>query len=109
MGKPDIEAYKLNKMFSAPVGDLSAEKQELLNEVKAVRTTPRDARFPTQNQANHCWNRYNEWLVCLKSTKDEEGCKNMRYLALKICPAVWYEKWDEERDGGIYPGIKVDN
>ena len=109
MGKPDIEAYKLNKMFSAPVGDLSAEKQELLNEVKAVRTTPRDARFPTQNQANHCWNRYNEWLVCLKSTKDEEGCKNMRYLALKICPAIWYEKWDEERDGGIFPGIKVDN
>ncbi|KAL3809664.1 hypothetical protein ACHAXA_004215 [Cyclostephanos tholiformis] len=109
MGKPDIEAYKLNKMFTAPVGDLSAEKQELLNEVKAVRTTPRDARFPTQNQANHCWNRYNEWLVCLKSTKDEEGCKNMRYMALKICPAIWTEKWDEEREGGVFPGIKVEN
>jgi cytochrome c oxidase subunit 6b len=109
MTKPDIEAYKLNKIFTAPVGDLSAEQQELLNEVKATRTTPRDNRFSgAQNQANHCWNRYNEWLVCLKSTKDEEGCKNMRYLALKICPSIWTDKWDEERDEGRYPGIKTD-
>ena len=107
MGKPDIETYKLNKIFTAPVGDLSAEQQELLNEVKATRTTPRDNRFAgAQNQANHCWNRYNEWLVCLKSTKDEEGCKNMRNLAVKICPSIWTEKWDEERDEGTYPGIK---
>jgi len=109
MGKPDIETYKLNKMFSEPLPELSAEKQELLNEVKAVRTTPRDARFPTQNQANHCWNRYNEWLVCMKSTGDEEGCRNMRYMALKICPYIWYEKWDEEREEGKFTGIKVDN
>ncbi|KAL3761466.1 hypothetical protein ACHAW5_001396 [Stephanodiscus triporus] len=59
-------------MFSAPVGELSAEKQELLNEVKAVRTTPAMLASLPKNQANHCWNRYNEWLVCLKSTKDEE-------------------------------------
>lgn len=109
MGKPDIETYKLNKIFSAPVGDLTAGEQELFNEIKANRTTPRDARFPTQNQANHCWNRYNEWLVCLKSTKDEEGCKSMRHMALKICPSLWREKWDEERGEGTYPGIKVDN
>lgn len=105
MGKPDAEAYKLNKIFSTPVGDLTAEQQELYNEVAANKTTPRDARFPTQNQANHCWNRYNEWLVCKKGTNDEEGCKNMRNLALKICPAIWTEKWDEERDEGIYAGI----
>ena len=109
MTKPDLEAYKLNKIFTAPVGDLTAEQQELLNEVKATRTTPRDNRFTgAQNQANHCWNRYNEWLVCLKSTKDEEGCKNMRNLAVKICPSIWTDKWDEERDEGTVPGIKTD-
>lgn len=107
-GHADIDTYKLNKIFTAPVGDLSAEQQELLNEVKATRTTPRDARFPTQNQANHCWNRYNEWLVCLKSTQDEEGCKAMRNMAVKICPTIWTDKWDEERGEGIYPGIKTD-
>ena len=108
MSKPDIDNYKLNKIFTAPVGDLTAEQQELFNEVKGVRTTPRDQRFPTQNQANHCWNRYNEWLVCLKSTKDEAGCKSMRQMALNICPSIWSDKWDEERDENTYPGIQVD-
>jgi hypothetical protein len=33
----------------------------------------------------------------------------MRYMALKICPYIWYEKWDEEREEGKFTGIKVDN
>mmetsp|Transcript_20932 Transcript_20932/g.37800 ORF Transcript_20932/g.37800 Transcript_20932/m.37800 type:complete len:110 (-) Transcript_20932:154-483(-) len=107
MGKPDIDTYKLNKIFTTPVPDLSAEDQELLNEVKATRTTPRDNRFPTQNQANHCWNRYNEWLLCLKTTKDEDGCRGMRNMALQICPSFWSDKWDEERGEGNFPGINV--
>eukprot|EP00571_Detonula_confervacea_P016231 CAMPEP_0172297468 /NCGR_PEP_ID=MMETSP1058-20130122/480_1 /TAXON_ID=83371 /ORGANISM="Detonula confervacea, Strain CCMP 353" /LENGTH=110 /DNA_ID=CAMNT_0013006625 /DNA_START=510 /DNA_END=842 /DNA_ORIENTATION=- len=109
MGKTEVETYKLNKIFSTPPAELSAEQQELYNEVKANRTTPRDARFVgAQNQANHCWNRYNEWLVCLKSTQDEEGCKVMRNMALKICPSLWSDKWDEERGEGIYPGVNVE-
>ncbi|KAL7481664.1 hypothetical protein ACHAW6_007342 [Cyclotella cf. meneghiniana] len=107
-GHADIDTYKLNKIFTAPVGDLTAEQQELLNEVKASRTTPRDPRFPTTNQSNHCWNRYNEWLVCLKSTNDEEGCKAMRFQALKICPTIWTDKWDEERGEGTFAGIKTE-
>jgi cytochrome c oxidase subunit 6b len=108
MGGADIETYKLNKIFTATPGDLTAEQQELLNEVKATRTTPRDPRFPTQNQANHCWNRYNEWLVCLKQTGDEAGCKPLRYAATKICPTIWTDKWDEERDEGTFSGIKTE-
>jgi cytochrome c oxidase subunit 6b len=104
----DLDTYKLNKIFTAPVGDLSAEQQELMNEIKANKTTPRDPRFPTQNQANHCWNRYNEWLVCLKSTQDEAGCKPLRFQALKICPTIWSEKWDEEREEGTFSGIKTE-
>ena len=76
--------------------------------VKNVRTTPRDARFQSTNQAGHCWNRYNEWLLCLKNTKgDDEGCKNMRQLAISICPTIWTEKWDEERDEGKFAGIQI--
>lgn len=105
--KPDIEAYRLNKIFTDPIPDLSAEKQELLNEVKETRTTPRDARFPTQNQTNHCWNRYNEWLLCMKSTQDKEGCQGMRNMALQICPSIWTDKWDEEREEGVFAGINV--
>lgn len=46
--------------------------------------------------------------MCLKSTQDEEGCKAMRNMAVKICPTIWTDKWDEERGEGIYPGIKTD-
>uniref|UniRef100_A0A7S2WRP3 Cytochrome c oxidase subunit n=1 Tax=Rhizochromulina marina TaxID=1034831 RepID=A0A7S2WRP3_9STRA len=105
---PDITDYKLNKIFTAPVGELTAEQEELLSEVKAVRTTPRDSRFPSQNQANHCWNRYNEWLLCMKTTNSEEGCKTMRHLAAKICPTIWTDKWDEERGEGTFAGIKTE-
>ena len=104
---PDIADYKLNKIFTQGVPELNAEEQNLLNQIKAVRTTPRDTRFPAFNQAGHCFNRYNEWLVCLKQTKDEDGCKPLRYLATNICPSLWTDKWDEEREEGTFPGVKV--
>ena len=103
----DIDTYKLNKIFLEKPPVLNAEEQALLSQVKAVRTTPRDRRFPATNQAGHCYNRYNEWLVCLKQTKDEEGCQNLRYLATNICPTIWTEKWDEERAEGTFPGVQV--
>mmetsp|Transcript_11665 Transcript_11665/g.15392 ORF Transcript_11665/g.15392 Transcript_11665/m.15392 type:complete len:105 (+) Transcript_11665:135-449(+) len=100
---------KLNKIFSETIPELSKEESVLLDQVKAVRTTPRDARFPSQNQANHCWNRYNEWLLCVKQTGDQDGCKTLRQHALSICPSIWSEKWDEEREEGTFPGLQVDN
>ena len=43
--------------------------------------------------------RYNEWILCLKKTdNDEDGCKFMRQYALSLCPDNWIEKWDEERE-----------
>eukprot|EP00543_Licmophora_paradoxa_P000388 CAMPEP_0202442862 /NCGR_PEP_ID=MMETSP1360-20130828/2228_1 /ASSEMBLY_ACC=CAM_ASM_000848 /TAXON_ID=515479 /ORGANISM="Licmophora paradoxa, Strain CCMP2313" /LENGTH=102 /DNA_ID=CAMNT_0049058353 /DNA_START=280 /DNA_END=588 /DNA_ORIENTATION=+ len=98
---------KLNKIFTAAPPELNAEEQAQLAQVQGVRTTPRDVRFPSTNQAGHCWNRYNEWLVCLKQTQDEEGCKVLRHYATSICPSIWTEKWDEERDEGTFPGVKV--
>eukprot|EP00568_Trieres_chinensis_P001696 CAMPEP_0183302296 /NCGR_PEP_ID=MMETSP0160_2-20130417/8130_1 /TAXON_ID=2839 ORGANISM="Odontella Sinensis, Strain Grunow 1884" /NCGR_SAMPLE_ID=MMETSP0160_2 /ASSEMBLY_ACC=CAM_ASM_000250 /LENGTH=106 /DNA_ID=CAMNT_0025465047 /DNA_START=107 /DNA_END=427 /DNA_ORIENTATION=+ len=102
------EGPKMSKFLGATVPDLTPDQTAALDVVKSVRTTPRDPRFPSQNQANHCWNRYNEWLLCLKSTGgDEDGCKNMRQMAVSICPTIWTEKWDEEREEGTFPGIKV--
>ena len=28
-----------------------------------IKTTPYDKRFPSTNQASHCWNRYNEYVT----------------------------------------------
>jgi len=98
---------KINKIFTEQIPELSAEDAAKLEIVKNVRTTPRDARFPSQNQSNHCWNRYNEWLLCLKSTKgDEEGCKNMKQMAFSICPSIWTDKWEEEREEHIFAGLQ---
>ena len=109
-GISNANMTKINKIFTESMPELSAEDAARLDIVKNVRTTPRDARFPSQNQANHCWNRYNEWLLCLKSTKgDEDGCKNMRQMAVSICPSIWSEKWDEEREESTFPGLKVES
>jgi len=99
---------KLNKaIFTKDGPELSELQKETMDIVKDVRTTKRDARFSTQNQANHCWNKYNEWLVCVKNTGDQEGCKNMRQSAVSICPSIWTEKWDEEREEGTFPGFQT--
>mmetsp|Transcript_26825 Transcript_26825/g.39225 ORF Transcript_26825/g.39225 Transcript_26825/m.39225 type:complete len:114 (-) Transcript_26825:179-520(-) len=100
---------KLNKIFSATPEVLTKEEEAMLTVVKSVRTTPRDPRFPSTNQAPHCWNRYNEWILCLKQTKDEDGCKPLRHLALNICPSIWYEKWDEEREEGTFAGLQMED
>ena len=31
----------------------------------------------------------------------------MRQLALSICPDDWWNKWDEEREEGIFSGVKM--
>eukprot|EP00934_Nitzschia_sp_Nitz4_P001952 Nitzschia sp. Nitz4//scaffold79_size90958//40506//40907//NITZ4_005023-RA/size90958-augustus-gene-0.170-mRNA-1//1//CDS//3329558243//1952//frame0 len=103
-----MSAIKLNKIFSEELPELSDKEKDLLHQVKNIRTTPRDNRFPSANQSLHCWNRYNEWLLCLKETgKDEDKCQVYRQLSASICPSSWLENWDESRDEGSFPGLKV--
>lgn len=104
-GAPGSQIANINKIFSEPMPPLNKEESLALQMVESVRTTPRDARFPSANQAGHCWNRYNEWINCVKQTGDEEGCKGMRQSALNICPSIWTDKWDEEREEGTFAGL----
>ena len=92
---------------SAPAPPTPAEKAAL-EIIKTVRAPPRDVRFTNTNQAPHCWSAYNEWVMCLKETgNDEQKCMKMRQIAVSTCPYIWYEKWDEERDEGTFPGIQM--
>ena len=97
----------LSQIFLDKIPDLDEKQEDLLHQVKNVRTTPRDARFPSQNQALHCWNRYNEWLVCLKQSGDDsdEKCQVYRQFATSICPGPWVENWDEAREEGTFMGV----
>lgn len=68
-----------------------------------VKTTPFDPRFPQQNQAKHCYTRYNEYHKCAAEKGDEE-CASMARMYRSICPGEWVEKWNEERENGTWPG-----
>eukprot|EP01024_Parvocaulis_polyphysoides_P002290 TRINITY_DN107257_c0_g1_i4.p2 TRINITY_DN107257_c0_g1~~TRINITY_DN107257_c0_g1_i4.p2 ORF type:complete len:170 (+),score=35.01 TRINITY_DN107257_c0_g1_i4:98-607(+) len=69
-------------------------------------TAPYDPRFPSTNQARHCYVRYCEWYKCLKEKGDEEDneCKFYRDCVYEICPGDWLERWEEQRENGIWPG-----
>jgi cytochrome c oxidase subunit 6b len=55
-----------------------------------LKTTPLDPRFPNQNQSQHCWTRYNEYVLCLKNNDgDEDSCKKYFQLAASLCPSAW--------------------
>lgn len=92
----------LSKIFTSELPELSKEDLAQLKNLQAVRTTPRDERFPSTNQALNCWNRYNEWIVC---TQSSDKCKPMRQYAESICPGFWVEKWDDEREEGTFNGV----
>jgi cytochrome c oxidase subunit 6b len=100
-----MSAPKISKIFTQEPPELNKEEAARLNMIKNVRTTPRDERFPSSNQALHCWNRYNEWLLCVKQSGDEDNCKPMRQFAESICPGIWLESFDEQRDDGSFSGI----
>lgn len=93
----------ISKIFSQAPPELNREEMARLDMIKNVRTTPRDERFPASNQANHCWNRYNEWLLCVKQSGDD--CKPLRQYAESVCPSPWVEQFDEQRDEGTFSGI----
>ncbi|GAB5033576.1 cytochrome c oxidase polypeptide vib [Nannochloropsis oceanica] len=79
-------------------------------EVSDLPVPAKDERFPTINQALNCWNKYNEWVLCLKNNeKDEAKCFLPRFNMRELCPGEWVEKWDADRDGDKFAGLQVDD
>ncbi|CAH0476901.1 unnamed protein product [Peronospora belbahrii] len=72
-----------------------------------LKTTPLDPRFPNQNQAQHCWTRYNEFVLCLKSNDgDEDACHKYLQYAASVCPSSWMDRWNEQREEGTFQGVQ---
>eukprot|EP00937_MAST-01D_sp_MAST-1D-sp2_P003266 g3266.t1 len=71
-----------------------------------LSTTPVDPRFTSYNQAQHCWTRYNEWLLCVDKTGDSDVCQKFKKYAHSICPEDWTNKWAEDREEGTFCGYK---
>merc|ERR1712046_8069 len=70
-----------------------------------IGTTPADTRFPNPNQARHCYMRYNEFFRCqAKHGEGADECAKMQKFYMSICPAEWTERWNEQRENGVFPG-----
>ncbi|KAK7206480.1 cytochrome c oxidase, subunit VIb [Myxozyma melibiosi] len=73
-----------------------------------IRPTRYDPRFPNQNQTVHCWQYYVDYFKCAKELANEDPskqriCDQFQNAYRMLCPASWVNKWDEQRESGIFP------
>jgi cytochrome c oxidase subunit 6b len=70
-----------------------------------LKTAPFDPRFPNTNQARYCYQSYIDFHRCQKvKGEGAEVCQYFKKVYHSICPNAWTEKWDDQRDNGIFPG-----
>ncbi len=73
-----------------------------------MKTTKIDNKnFPSTNKSHFCWQKYNEFVLCLKRGGDDDSCKPARQLAASICPDIDMAAWDEQRGNGTFLGVQV--
>ncbi|KAJ3041082.1 Cytochrome c oxidase subunit 6B [Rhizophlyctis rosea] len=71
-----------------------------------LKTVGFDARFPNMNQTKNCWQNYVDYFKCVKARgEDYEPCKHFQFAYTELCPHQWTEKWDEQREAEVFPGL----
>ncbi|CAF0767441.1 unnamed protein product [Didymodactylos carnosus] len=68
-------------------------------------SAPLDPRFPNSNQTKRCWVNYVDYHRCMDVKQDEKICGYFKHLYKDLCPHSWVERWDEELEKGVFPGI----
>merc|ERR1739838_249756 len=81
--------------------------------VANYKTAGFDPRFPQWNQTARCRTNYLDYFRCMSvmkaKEKDTSACKCFKKVYLDVCPAIWVDKWNDEREEGILPWkINVD-
>ena len=62
-----------------------------------------DARFPNCNQTRHCWQNYVDFHRCIKQKGESYApCKQFMDAFNSLCPTQWVDKWDEQRENGVF-------
>ncbi|CAK9878690.1 unnamed protein product [Sphagnum jensenii] len=101
-----MDSHQSSKGGSGGHGDHKdhpKKKKEIM--VDDLKTAPMDWRFPTTNQAKHCYTSYNEFHKCAaEKGEDANECQKYAKYYRSLCPAEWIEKWNEERANDIFPG-----
>lgn len=88
------------------------QPQEVVEEVQeestqvTLKTVGFDARFPNTNQVRNCWQNYVDYFKCVEAKgEDFAPCQQFKATYKSLCPTKWVEKWDEQRDEGIFTGL----
>eukprot|EP00249_Psilotum_nudum_P002682 c15805_g1_i2 orf=154-630(+) len=91
---------------AADQGDTEEESPGPLRlTVDDLKTAPMDFRFPTCNQAKHCFTRYIEYHRCVREKGEEvPECEKFARYYRSLCPGEWIERWNEQRENGTFPG-----
>jgi len=72
-------------------------------EESPLKTAQADPRFPNQNQTKHCWQNYVDYHRCVNAKgEDFAPCKVFFSTFSSLCPTGWVQKWDEQRENGIF-------
>ncbi|KAJ3183630.1 Cytochrome c oxidase subunit 6B [Gaertneriomyces sp. JEL0708] len=73
-----------------------------------LKTAGFDARFPNTNQTKNCWQNYVDYFKCVDAKgEDFAPCKQFKRAYFSLCPDKWVEKWNEQREEGVFPGLAV--
>lgn len=71
-----------------------------------VKTHPFDARFPNTNQTYNCYQNYVDYFKCVESKgEDFAPCKSFKFAYQSLCPTLWTDQWDEQREEGVFTGL----
>lgn len=63
-----------------------------------------DSRFPYTNQTKHCAQSYVDYHKCVNIKGQEfEPCKVFFKAFTSLCPLLWVETWDDQREAGKFP------
>ncbi len=52
-----------------------------------------------------CWVNYVDFHRCMEVKNDEKVCSYFKHLYKDLCPDEWINKWDDEMERGVFPGI----
>ncbi len=63
-----------------------------------------DPRFTQANQTRACWQSYVDYHRCINRKGESYGpCQYFMHKFNVWCPRAWIERWDDQRDQGIFP------
>ncbi|KAK9070274.1 hypothetical protein SSX86_010674 [Deinandra increscens subsp. villosa] len=98
------EHYLLQETADVKEGSIVNQKPMKRPDVK-LETAPADYRFPTTNQSRHCFTRYVEYHRCVDAKGEgAPECNKFAKYYRSLCPGEWVDKWNEQRENGIFPG-----